>query len=161
MMKKQYSTPNRIVGTVKKSIAAMASQWFRRKASQRFPRSGFLGTRFIHLETVRSEMSNPSMTSSPWMRGARHVGFSATMRKINSRTSWKSAFVQSVAGLGNQSPIHVKAGTVPADNSFRSDDDERLLPFRPQPANRNPEELVKQMKSWSRMASIQHNQLLP
>jgi hypothetical protein len=64
-------------------------------------------------------------------------------------------------GSGNQSPIHVKAGTVPADNGFRSDDDERLLLLRPQPANRSPEEFVKQMKSWSRMASFQHNQLLP
>ena len=35
-----------------------------------------------------SEMSNPSISSSPWMRGAPQVGFSTTMRKINSRTSF-------------------------------------------------------------------------
>src|SRR3984893_18063952 len=28
------------------------------------------------------------MRSSPWMRGAPHVGFSTTIRKINSRTSF-------------------------------------------------------------------------
>jgi len=50
---------------------------------------------------------------------------------------------------------------VPANNGFRSDDDERLLHCDKSRLNRNPEELVKQMKSWSRMASFQHNQLLP
>src|SRR5205807_9620563 len=50
--------------------------------------SGSLGARFIQREIVRSETSKPNMRSSPWMRGAPHVGFSATMRKINSRTSF-------------------------------------------------------------------------
>jgi len=43
---------------------------------------------FIQRKMVRSETSNLSMRSSPWMRGAPHVGFSATIRKINSRTSF-------------------------------------------------------------------------
>lgn len=40
---------------------------------------GFVGSRSrrIQRETLRSETSNPSMTSSPWMHGARQVGFSA------------------------------------------------------------------------------------
>ena len=38
--RKQYSTPKVIVGTVKRSIAAMASRWFRRNANQRFAGSG-------------------------------------------------------------------------------------------------------------------------
>jgi hypothetical protein len=42
MTKKQYRTPNVSVGTVKKSIAAMAPRWFLRNVSQRFPGSGFL-----------------------------------------------------------------------------------------------------------------------
>ena len=46
------------------------------------------GVRFIQREIVRSETSKPSMRSSPWMRGAPHVGFSTTIRKINSRTSF-------------------------------------------------------------------------
>ena len=77
-----------IVGTEKKSIAAIASRWLRRKASQRFAGSGFLGARFIQREIVRSETSKPSLRSSPWIRGAPHVGFSRTMRKINPRTSF-------------------------------------------------------------------------
>src|ERR1700693_5943724 len=47
-------------------------------------RSGSLGARFIQREIVRSETSKPSMRSSPWMRGAPHVEFSTTIRKINS-----------------------------------------------------------------------------
>ena len=76
-----------MVGTVKKSIAAIASRWFRRKASHRLAGSGSRGARHIQREIVRSETSKPSMRSSPWMRGAPQVGFPATIRKINSRTS--------------------------------------------------------------------------
>ena len=50
--------------------------------------SGSRCARFIQREIVRSETSKPSMRSSPWMRGAPHVGFSTTIRKINSRTSF-------------------------------------------------------------------------
>ena len=49
--------------------------------------SGSRGARFIQREIVRSETSKLSMRSSPWMRGAPHVEFSTTIRKINSRTS--------------------------------------------------------------------------
>ena len=61
---------------------------------------------------------------------------------------------------GDQPPIHAKASPVPADNSFRSDDDDRLLPLRPQPTNGNPEELVKQIESRPRTTPFQHGQLL-
>jgi hypothetical protein len=76
------------VGTVKKSMAAMASRWLRTKASQRLAGSGALGPRFIQREIVLSETSQPSMRSSPWMRGAPQLGFSATIWKIRSRTSF-------------------------------------------------------------------------
>jgi hypothetical protein len=58
------------------------------KVSQRLARSGSLGARFIQREMVLSERSKPSMRSSPWIRGAPQVGFSATIREINSRTSF-------------------------------------------------------------------------
>src|SRR4029077_4896993 len=51
MTKKQYGTPKVSVGTVKKSIAAMASRWFLRNVSQRFTESGSLGARWIHRDT--------------------------------------------------------------------------------------------------------------
>ena len=65
MTKKQYRTPKVSVGTVKKSIAAMASRWFLRNVSQRFTESGSLGARRIHRETLLSESSKPSLSSSP------------------------------------------------------------------------------------------------
>lgn len=91
--KKQYKTPKVSVGTVKKSIAAMASRWFRRKVSQHLPISGLLGARRSQRETVGSETLKPSFSNSPWIRGVPQVGFSAAMRKISSRmcssTGWR------------------------------------------------------------------------
>jgi hypothetical protein len=55
---------------------------------QHLARLGSLGARFIQREMVLSESSKPSMRSSPWIRGAPQVGFSTTIRKINSRTSF-------------------------------------------------------------------------
>jgi hypothetical protein len=65
------------VGTVKRSIAAIASLRLRRKASQRCAGSGCLGARCIQREMVRSETSKPNIKTSPWIRGAPQVGFSA------------------------------------------------------------------------------------
>jgi hypothetical protein len=76
-----------MVGTVKKSIAVMASRWLRRKLSQHLLGSEPLGAPFIQREMVLSDTSKPSMRSSPWMRGAPQVGFSALIWRINRRTS--------------------------------------------------------------------------
>src|ERR1035437_488683 len=93
MTKKQYRTPKVRVGTVKKSIAAIALRWFRRNTNQRLARSGLLLAHLTQRETVRSEISKPSLSSSPWMRGAPQVGVSATIRKIRSRTSLLIGFL--------------------------------------------------------------------
>jgi hypothetical protein len=65
MTKKQWRRRNVTVGTVKKSMAAMTSRWFFKKASQRLAGGGFLRARRIHRETVLSDSSNPSIESSP------------------------------------------------------------------------------------------------
>ena len=52
MTKKQYRMPNVNVGTAKKSIAAMASRWFRRNVSQRFATSGGLGALRLKIATL-------------------------------------------------------------------------------------------------------------
>jgi hypothetical protein len=39
-----------------------------------------LGRRIMYLETVDSAISNPSLSSSPWMRGAPHNEFSLLIR---------------------------------------------------------------------------------
>ena len=51
--------------------------------------SGCLGARFSQREMVRSETSKPNLKSSPWIRGAPQVGFSATIRNISSRISFE------------------------------------------------------------------------
>ena len=43
---------------------------------------GFLGAFLIQRSTVRSEMSGPSIFSSPWNRGAPHVRFSAPFGRL-------------------------------------------------------------------------------
>src|SRR5258708_26818512 len=89
IIKKQYKRPEIGVGTLKRYIAAIASRWFRRKVSQRCAGSGCLGARFIQREVVRSETSKPNIKSSPWIRGAPQVGFSATIQNISSRISFE------------------------------------------------------------------------
>jgi len=51
------------------------------------------GRSLIQREMLRSDTSKPSIRSSPWMRGPPQVGFSATMRKIRSLTSFESPFL--------------------------------------------------------------------
>jgi hypothetical protein len=55
-----------------------AQRWFR-----------LSGARFIQREMVGSETSKPNIKSSPWIRGAPQVGFSATIRNITSRISFE------------------------------------------------------------------------
>ena len=60
------------------------------------PVPGWIGILFARLtqrDTVSSEILKPSLSNSPWMRGAPQVGFSATIRKISSRTSLPIGFL--------------------------------------------------------------------
>jgi len=50
---------------------------------------------------------------------------------------------------------------VPADDSFGRDDDEVLLPSRPDPSSDYPEELIEEPQAWARMSAFQHCELLP
>src|SRR6266567_1977899 len=75
-----------MVGTVKKSIAAIASRWSRRKASHRWAESDSLGARFIQRD---GSLGNIKTQHEKFAMNARcaQVGFSATMRKMKSRIS--------------------------------------------------------------------------
>ena len=73
------------VRTTQRSIAAMASAWLRRNVRQVC--DGGPRCRIMYLETVDSAISNPSFSSSPWMRGAPHKGFSLLIRWMSSRSS--------------------------------------------------------------------------
>src|SRR5260370_26604292 len=147
-----------MVGTVKKSRAAMASRWFRRKASQRLARPGSLGARFIQREIVLSE---PSMRSSPhgsvvlpsWVLGD-HTGdqFPNHLRRRSSTNLLPNS--------GDQPPVHTKACPVPAHDSFRGDQDERIFPSRPDASSYYPEKLIEQAEDRARMSTFQRDELL-
>jgi len=117
----------------------------RRKVSQRVAGSGSRGARFIQREIVRSETSKPSIRSSPWMRGAPHVGFSTTIRKINSRTSSTSVVSDGPPDLGDQLPVQTESAPVPTHHGFGPDRNEGLLPSGPESADGDPEEFVEQV----------------
>jgi hypothetical protein len=61
---------------------------------------------------------------------------------------------------GDQPPIHAKTTPVPADDGFRHDDDEGLLPSRPDPPSDYPEELIEEAEARARMSTLQHDELL-
>jgi len=62
---KQCRTPKVSVGKVKKSIVAIDSRWFLRKASRQRAGSGALLERLTQRDTVRSEVLNPSLSCEP------------------------------------------------------------------------------------------------
>src|SRR5215469_251440 len=63
------------------------SRWFRRNASHCFEGSPRRRIRRRYRATVRSDIVKPSFWISPWLRGAPHVGFSAAICLMRSRTS--------------------------------------------------------------------------
>ena len=73
------------VGTTHMSTAAIASAWFSRNVFQDC--EGGLRPRIMYLETVDCAISNPSISSSPWIRGAPQSGFSPAIRRMRSRSS--------------------------------------------------------------------------
>src|ERR1700730_9216346 len=62
--------------------------------------------------------------------------------------------------LGQDVPIEPKSGLVPLDDRFGKNDDEEPLPIGPDPPRRDPKQFVQQMESWSRMATLEHCELL-
>jgi len=63
-------------------------------------------------------------------------------------------------GSRDQPPIHMESGPVPADYGFGRDDDERVLPSRPDPPSDYPEELIEDAKARARKSTFQHGELL-
>jgi hypothetical protein len=62
---------------------------------------------------------------------------------------------------GNQPPVQTETGPVPADDGLRSDDDQRVFPCGPKPLGDYPEQFVEDIQPWSRMATLEHRELLP
>jgi hypothetical protein len=66
-------------------MAAMSGAWLRKKV--RHPWLGGPRRLTMYLATLDCAISNPSLSSSPWMRGAPQNGFSTLIRRINARSS--------------------------------------------------------------------------
>jgi hypothetical protein len=49
---------------------------------------------------------------------------------------------------------------VPADDGFRRDQDEGLLPSRPDPPSNHPEELIEKHETRARTSTFQRDELL-
>ena len=49
---------------------------------------------------------------------------------------------------------------MPADDGFGRDDDEGLLPSRPDPPSDYPEELIEEAEARARMSTLQRDELL-
>ena len=88
-----------MVGAMSKSMAAMSGAWLRRKV--RHPWLGGPRRLTMYLATLDCATSNPSLSSSPWMRGAPQSGFSMLIRRINTRRSSRSAAALPVSASSN------------------------------------------------------------
>jgi hypothetical protein len=73
------------LGTTKKSADAKQPTWLRRNVRQVC--DGDFGGRGMYLDTAAWLTLNPSLSSSPWIRGAPHSGCSRQIRRLRSQTS--------------------------------------------------------------------------
>src|SRR4029079_11765522 len=85
MISNQWSSRNEIVGTTKRSIAAIPSAWLRRKVLH--PCDGGTLLRAIYLATLVWPIPMPSLSNSPWIRGAPHNGLARLISRISRRMS--------------------------------------------------------------------------
>src|SRR5262249_33577723 len=115
-----------------RSIAAMAAAWLRRNVRQVC--DGGRRRRIMYLETVDSVSSNPSLSSSPWIRGAPHNGFSLLIRldefaqlTANSGPSWPTAKFPA--------PVGPKPCAMPAQDRVRLNDTEQTEQAWPEPSH--------------------------
>jgi hypothetical protein len=138
---------------------------------------------FLHpAQHCRSEISKPSILSSPWTRGAPQDEFSATMRKMSSRSSRLTHFLPTrfrcreshvqynlnlalcqrttVSGWTRINacfhPALCQRTTVSGWTRIRGP-----LPSRPKPPQDHPEQLVRSGKPRLRMLLLQNGKLLP
>jgi len=77
-----HATSFRAVGTVKKSMDAGEPRWLSRKVRQIWD-GGLRGLGGRRRERIRSPMSMPSLSSSPWILGAPHSGFAPAIWRIS------------------------------------------------------------------------------
>jgi hypothetical protein len=132
-----------------------------KKGKPALARLSFRGARFIQREMVLSETSKPSMSNSPWTRGAPPgwiLGDHAEDEIPNLLGGRSSARL--LRDPGNQPPIQKETGSMPTNDRFWSDDEERLLPTGPDSPSNYAEDPVERAQARSRTAALQNGKLL-
>ena len=139
MIKKPYSTPKLMVGTVRKSIAAMASRWFPRKVSQRRGRgfaalvaaNAWLGYLEAQLEQLAVDTR-----CSPGRILRRHRKDHLPHRLAHCPTATDRP------GSRDPFPVPAKASAMPLHHGSWRDQNEGPFPSRPKLSQKNPKQLV-------------------
>src|SRR6266480_2381781 len=110
-----------MVGTTNRSMAPMSGAWLRRKVRHAWDGGPHRLT--MYFATLDWATSKPSLSSSPWMRGAPHNGFSALICRINAvRGDPRSASKRARF----PTPVPAEAGSMPTDKGLRPDDRDGL-----------------------------------
>src|ERR1700675_328346 len=109
-----------MVGTVKKSTETICWTWLSRNVRQVW--LGDFRCRTIYLLTLVSPMSIPSLSNSPWMRGAPQSGLARLMVRIKSRTSCETVGLP-VSPWTFQVQNNRKPFRLPGDDRLGLDDD--------------------------------------
>src|SRR3979490_543312 len=120
---KAESRSKPIVGTTNKSMAAMSGAWLRKKV--RHPWLGGRRRLTMYLATLDCAASTPSLSSSPWMRGAppkrifdAHLPDQPARLRVDLRSPshWERL----------STPVAAKARPVPTHERLGPDDCEEL-----------------------------------
>jgi len=99
------------------------------------------------------------MRSSPWIRGAPQVGFSTTIRKINSRTSFGAGLLPTCFRTLEMSRQYIRK-PVRCQRTTVSGVKMRRECFQSDPPGDYPEELVEGVDARARMSTLQRDELL-
>src|SRR5262249_4125179 len=90
----------------------------------------------MYLLTLLSAISMPSLSSSPWIRGAPQEGFSRHILRIRSRSSREMTGRPGLAVPHLPGPEKTKAPAMPGHDRFGADDGQRRAPAAPDAATR-------------------------
>src|SRR5437764_375449 len=88
-----------MVGTTNRSMAAMSGAWLRTKVHHSWEGGPYRLT--MYFATLDCATSKPSLSSSPWIRGAPHSGLSTLIRRINARRFAAIAVGLQGSGISN------------------------------------------------------------
>jgi hypothetical protein len=108
---------------LRQQMDAIPAAWLRANVFQ--PWEGGPCLVVMYLATVDWATSIPSISSSPWIRGAPHSEFSLLIRRMRSRIS-RSILGAATTSAGFPAPIGPKAAPMPADHGFGLDHGDRI-----------------------------------